>query len=100
MTEDRIATANSSPIVMSASRTSFRLPKKLGKSGKVSREKNIALQKVSRALAWIPLKSIGRFLRRRLSSAQVGIAIQIMFWPSYTSLPKRATDKKHPTRPG
>jgi hypothetical protein len=45
MTEDRIATANSSPIVMSASRTSFRLPKKLGKSGKVSREKNIALQK-------------------------------------------------------
>src|SRR6202048_3230691 len=56
MTEDRIATANSSPIVMSASRTSFRSPEKLGKSGKVSREKNIAPQKASRALAWIPLE--------------------------------------------
>jgi hypothetical protein len=62
MTEDRIATANSSPIVMSASRTSFRLPKKIGKSGKVSREKNIALQKASRAPVGCFL-SVARFGR-------------------------------------
>ena len=65
--------ANRLPVVTRLPKPPLGLPKKLGKSKKVSREKIFAVQKTIRSHLFLNLlKSISHSLNRRPSSAQLG----------------------------